>query len=69
MSDFHTQRYQIKGRGVTSNPKNRFEDFAVDAFDDGWSEIEEDRPLLRTKVHEQSKRATFVASPSFLTAA
>ena len=65
MSDFHTQRYQIKGRGVTSNPKNRFEDFAVDAFDDGWSEIEEDRPLLRTKVHEEHARSmvTYNRSP------
>jgi DNA repair photolyase len=46
-----------KGRGAGINPEGRFEPLAREAFDDGWSVPEEERPPLKTHVtRERVKR-------------
>ncbi|WP_207537464.1 PA0069 family radical SAM protein [Sabulicella rubraurantiaca] len=54
-----------KGRGALSNPDNRFEVEAREAFDDGWGSLTEDMPALRTTLtREASRKAmTFNDSP------
>jgi DNA repair photolyase len=38
----------IKGRGAAGNPANRYEELSREAFDDGWSTLDEPAPPLKT---------------------
>jgi DNA repair photolyase len=46
-----------KGRGARTNPDNRFEALAQEAFDDGWGTLTEDMPALRTTLTREAARS------------
>ncbi len=56
-----------KGRGAVSNPANRFESTAAEAFDDGWGTLAEDLadlPPLATQLLRESARSALTYNDS-----
>lgn len=47
----------LKGRGTRTNPDNRFEATAREAFDDGWGTLTEDMPALRTTLTREASKS------------
>ncbi|MAN46236.1 MAG: radical SAM protein [Hyphomonas sp.] len=60
-----SERFQHRGRGAISNQTGRFEKETHEAFDDGWSTIEEDAGRLETQLMKDTARTiiTFNKSP------
>ena len=55
---------QHKGRAAVTNRTGRFEALQREAFDDGWSTVEEDLPPLRTEVAVNSSRSIITRNTS-----
>lgn len=53
----------LRGRGVHSNAAGRFEPYAQEAFDDGWTP-DEDPPPLRTQVALDASRSVIARNDS-----
>ncbi|MSO69783.1 MAG: PA0069 family radical SAM protein [Alphaproteobacteria bacterium] len=53
-----------KGRGAASNRAGRFERHATDAIDDGWGNLEEDLPPLRTELRPDTSRSVIAWNDS-----
>ncbi len=54
----------IRGRGALSNPDNRFEATAREAFDDGWDSLTEDIAPLRTELIREASRSALTYNDS-----
>jgi DNA repair photolyase len=56
---------QIKGRGASSNAVGRFEQLTREANDDGWENLDNDLPPLRTEVMVDATRSiiNYISSP------
>jgi DNA repair photolyase len=54
----------IKGRGARSNASGRYESLAVEAFDDGWTELDEAPPPLRTTLTPERARVILTTNDS-----
>lgn len=52
-----------RGRAARSNPANRYDPYVSEAVDDGWGR-EEDLPVLRTEVTEESPRRIITRNTS-----
>ncbi len=59
-----TDTRQHKGRAAVTNRTGRFEVLKREAFDDGWSTVEEDLPPLRTEVAVDSSRSIITRNTS-----
>lgn len=46
-----------RGRGARSNPDNRFESHSRELVDDGWDNLEQDPPPLRTTLTKDTSRS------------
>jgi DNA repair photolyase len=46
-----------KGRGATTNPDNRYDQFTTEAIDDGWGNLEQPLPILKTTLSVDSSRS------------
>ena len=46
-----------KGRGAASNRDGRFERYVKEAIDDGWGNLEEDLPPLKTELRPDTSRS------------
>lgn len=55
---------KARGRGVGSNSSGRFETFKRSGFDDGWHHEDEDLPVLKTHVTEESARSIIARNTS-----
>lgn len=53
-----------KGRAALSNPTNRYERYSEEAFDDGWEQVEQDIPILRTEVSVERPRRIITRNTS-----
>ena len=53
-----------KGRGARSNASGRYESLAVEAFDDGWTELDEAPPPLRTTLTAERARTILSTNDS-----
>ncbi len=53
-----------RGRGALSNHDGRFEPYAHEAADDGWSALEEELPSLKTTVHVDATRTIIARNDS-----
>jgi len=66
MSDTEVPQFEaarIRGRGVASNPDNRFEPYTRAAIDDGW-QAEDDLPPIRTEVSLERPRRVITRNSS-----
>ncbi len=55
---------QVRGRGARSNGSGRYEAQAREAFDDGWTDLDEAPPPLRTTVTPEAARAVITRNDS-----
>lgn len=55
---------RIRGRGSAHNPSGRFEPYAKEPVDDGWSQICDDLPPLKTDVQEEKSRTIITRNDS-----
>ena len=53
-----------RGRGALSNRAGRFEPYAHEAADDGWGNLEEELPPLKTAVHVDATRTIIARNDS-----
>ena len=68
MERFHDSGFthpdRTRGRGAKSNASSRYEPTARIAFDDGWSNLDEDPPVLRTEVQVDTSRSIIATNKS-----
>jgi DNA repair photolyase len=64
-ADWSKDQERARGRGALSNASGRYESQHVESFDDGWSELEEDLPTIRTEtiVERPKTIITYNTSP------
>jgi DNA repair photolyase len=55
---------QPNGRGAKSNASGRYEALAHEAFDDGWTELDEEPKKLRTVLHLERARKIITTNDS-----
>lgn len=55
---------QLRGRGARSNASGRFESQAREAFDDGWTELDEPPPPFRTTITPEAARVIITRNDS-----
>ena len=53
-----------RGRGAVSNASGRFESMSRDAFDDGWTELDEAPTPLRTTMTAEAARVIISTNDS-----
>ena len=64
MPDGSVPPREARGRGALSNPANRFEAAAGEAFDDGWGTWLEELPPLRTELIREAARSALTYNDS-----
>lgn len=62
-SNLRARPHEMRGRGAGLNPTGRFEALTREAFDDGWTEIEELRPF-KTDVQVEKPRTIITRNDS-----